>query len=49
MTHRRFIHALQFLTRLPTPRVSNSEPADLARSAVWFPVVGAIIGLGLAA
>ncbi len=49
MTHRRFIHALQFLTRLPTPHVSNSEPADLARSAVWFPVVGAIIGLGLAA
>lgn len=49
MTHRRFIHALQFLTRLPAPRVSNSEPADLSRSAVWFPVVGAIIGVGVTA
>jgi adenosylcobinamide-GDP ribazoletransferase len=49
MTYRRFIDALQFLTRLPAPRVSDSEPADLSRSAVWFPVVGAIIGVGVTA
>ncbi|MGI9403478.1 MAG: adenosylcobinamide-GDP ribazoletransferase [Hyphomicrobium sp.] len=49
MTFRSFVHALQFLTRLLSPRVSNFDPADLTRSAMWFPIVGAIIGLGLAA
>lgn len=37
------IVATQFLTRLPTPRVSISD-SDFARSMRWFPAVGAIIG-----
>lgn len=38
-----FILALQFLTRLPTPRVSASE-ADFAASMRWFPAAGLVIG-----
>lgn len=38
------IVATQFLTRLPTPRVSVSE-RDFASSMRWFPAVGAIIGV----
>jgi adenosylcobinamide-GDP ribazoletransferase len=41
---RSFSHALQFLTRLPAPRVDVFDPADLSRSAMWFPVVGVIVG-----
>ncbi len=44
MTYRTFMHALQFLTRLPAPRFAEFNPEDLSRSAVWFPVVGLIIG-----
>jgi adenosylcobinamide-GDP ribazoletransferase len=40
--------ALQFLTRLPTPRVKDVQGDDLARSAVWFPAAGLVIGLVLA-
>ncbi|HVW69700.1 MAG TPA: adenosylcobinamide-GDP ribazoletransferase [Steroidobacteraceae bacterium] len=36
--------ALQFLTRLPVPGVEDFSPADLARSATWFPVVGLVVG-----
>ena len=44
-THvRMFILATQFLTRLPTPQVADFHPDDLARSAVWFPAVGLLIG-----
>ena len=40
--------ALQFLTRVPTPR-QDALPSDwLARSAKYFPVVGALVG-GLSA
>lgn len=46
---RSFSHALQFLTRLPAPRVDVFDPADLSRSALWFPVVGIIVGAILAA
>ena len=46
---RSFSHALQFLTRLPAPRVDVFDPADLSRSALWFPVVGAVIGAIVAA
>jgi len=42
---RSFSHALQFLTRLPAPRIAVFDPDDLSRSALWFPVVGAIVGL----
>ena len=41
---RSFTHALQFLTRLPTPTIAVFDPAELSRSALWFPVVGAIVG-----
>lgn len=37
------IVATQFLTRLPTPRVSVPD-SDFACSMRWFPAVGAIIG-----
>ncbi len=46
---RGLILALQFLTRLPTPRVPDFRPEDLAASAVWFPVVGAVVGAAVAA
>lgn len=49
MNPRTFIHAVQFLTRLPTPSLATFEPEDLTRSAVWFPVVGVIVGVALAA
>ncbi|RXH56914.1 adenosylcobinamide-GDP ribazoletransferase [Granulicella sibirica] len=35
--------AIQFLTRVPTPRVEYS-PDALARSVMWFPLVGLLIG-----
>jgi adenosylcobinamide-GDP ribazoletransferase len=40
--------AFQFLTALPTPRLPDAEPDDLTRSAPFFPMVGLVIGLGLA-
>jgi len=41
---RLFLCALQFLTRLPTPAL-KSWPADgVARSAIYYPVVGWIVG-----
>jgi adenosylcobinamide-GDP ribazoletransferase len=36
--------AAQFLTRLPVPGVRDFSPADLARSATWFPFVGLVLG-----
>jgi adenosylcobinamide-GDP ribazoletransferase len=45
---RRLIVAFQFLTALPTPPLRDAEPADLSRSAPFFPLVGLVIGLGLA-
>jgi adenosylcobinamide-GDP ribazoletransferase len=44
MSMRRFLTALQFLTRLPTPRLANVDADELSRAAAWFPVVGGIIG-----
>ncbi len=46
---RGFFHALQFLTRLPAPHFDEFDPEDLSRSAVWFPLVGIVIGGALAA
>jgi adenosylcobinamide-GDP ribazoletransferase len=46
---RGLILALQFLTRLPTPRTPDFRPEDLTASAAWFPVVGAVIGAAVAA
>lgn len=48
MSTRSFWIALQFLTRLPTPRVTDMQADDLARSAIWFPAVGLVIGVLLA-
>lgn len=42
---RLFILSTQFLTRLPTPQVADFRPEDLARSALWFPAVGLLIGV----
>lgn len=38
-----FILALQFLTRLPTPRIDADEAA-FAASMRWFPAVGIVVG-----
>jgi len=40
---KRLLLAIQFLTRLPTPRVTASE-ADFAASIRWFPLVGLLVG-----
>lgn len=48
MNLRAFGHAVQFLTRLPTPRFADFRPEDLSRSASWFPIVGALVGALLA-
>lgn len=44
-----FLDALAFLTRLPVARERDGgRPTDdLVRAAVWFPVVGALLGAGL--
>ncbi len=42
---RLLILATQFLTRLPTPQLEDFRPEDLARSALWFPAVGLLIGV----
>lgn len=39
-----FAVALQFFTRLPMPRDLNPERSDLNRSAVFLPLVGAVVG-----
>ncbi len=48
MTVRHFVIALQFLTRLPTPRVAAAAPDDLARASAFFPAVGLLIGAAIA-
>jgi adenosylcobinamide-GDP ribazoletransferase len=45
---RRLIVAFQFLTRLPMPMLADVAPEDLSRSSVFFPLVGAVIGLAVA-
>ncbi|MFC2001768.1 adenosylcobinamide-GDP ribazoletransferase [Chloroflexota bacterium] len=44
----KFLAAWQFLTAIPVPWRREATPEDLARSMVYFPVVGLIIGLILA-
>ncbi|MBP9916473.1 MAG: adenosylcobinamide-GDP ribazoletransferase, partial [Thiobacillaceae bacterium] len=41
---RGLILAIQFLTRLPTPRVVDFRPEELAGGVVWFPLVGGLVG-----
>ncbi|MHC1781557.1 MAG: adenosylcobinamide-GDP ribazoletransferase [Anaerolineaceae bacterium] len=40
-----FLTALGFLTILPVRLRRAPEPGDLGRAAVWFPLVGALIGV----
>jgi len=40
-----FFTALMFLTRIPCPRWVGHAPETLARSTVYFPVVGVVVGL----
>lgn len=37
--------AFTFLTRLPLPGAAGVDGETLARASVWFPVVGAVVGL----
>jgi adenosylcobinamide-GDP ribazoletransferase len=41
---RRFLVAIQFLTRLPVPRALNSSETDIGKAAAFFPLVGVIVG-----
>ena len=43
-----FLGAVSFLTRVPVGN-GRRAPAELARSVPWFPVVGAGVGLAVAA
>jgi adenosylcobinamide-GDP ribazoletransferase len=46
---RLLICAVQFLTRLPTPRLVDYQPDWINRSARYFPVAGQLVGLICAA
>ncbi len=46
---RGLILAIQFLTRLPTPTLANFKAEELACAAIWFPLVGLLLGALLAA
>jgi adenosylcobinamide-GDP ribazoletransferase len=39
-----FLCAVQMLTRLPTPQPKGWAPDWIARSAIFYPVVGALVG-----
>jgi adenosylcobinamide-GDP ribazoletransferase len=41
---RRLVAAFQFLTRFPTPRLTDARPADFSLASVFFPAVGLVIG-----
>ena len=45
---RRFLIAVQFLTRLPVSRVLNSSESELGKAAAFFPLVGVVVGAGAA-
>ena len=45
---RRFLIAVQFLTRLPVPQSINSSETDIGKAAAFFPLVGVIVGGGAA-
>ena len=45
---RRFLIAVQFMTRLPVGRSLNSSEAELGKAAAFFPLVGVIVGSGAA-
>lgn len=41
---RAFLIAIQFLTRIPTPAMAAPTPAELSRAALYYPLVGLLIG-----
>lgn len=43
---RLFLIAVQFLTRLPMPRDLKTSEEELGRSAMFFPLVGMLVGCG---
>ena len=45
---RRFLIAVQFLTRLPVPQTLSSSETDIGKAAACFPLVGVIVGGGAA-
>jgi len=45
---RRFLIAVQFLTRLPVPHRLLTAEEELGRAAAFFPLVGVIVGGGVA-
>lgn len=45
---KRLILMLQFMTRLPIPIKVEFNNADLGKGNVWFPLIGAIVGLWMA-
>jgi len=45
---RRFLIAVQFLTRLPVPQTLSSSGTDIGKAAAFFPLVGVIVGGGAA-
>ncbi len=40
-----FLAAIAFLTRIPLGRLAFFDAADVARSAGWFPFIGALLGI----
>jgi len=42
---RPFLLALQFLTRIPTPQLSDTKDKEIGLSQYYYPLVGLIIGL----
>ncbi len=42
---RGLILAFQFLIRRPTPQRADFKQEELSTSAIWFPLVGLVIGL----
>jgi adenosylcobinamide-GDP ribazoletransferase len=45
---RLFLISVQFLTRLPVPRILRSSEEELGRAAMFFPLVGVMVGGGAA-
>jgi adenosylcobinamide-GDP ribazoletransferase len=43
---RRFLVAVQFLTRIPVPGSARAGEADVSKSAAFFPAVGLLVGAG---
>ena len=45
---RRFLIAIQFLTRLPVPHALETSTEELGKAAAFFPLVGVLVGGGAA-